>query len=249
MNYKEFPPAIKLQKYIETYWFFENNSKSDFYLPVVPDGCMDIIYSFSNLRKPFFVGIMKKAEIVLIQSGKKFFGIRFRPGVAPALLQTSATKLCSLNKSLNLINRKFAQALGFPSRAWKITQYIKYFDKKIAEMLKDVIFDERIFVAINRVIKLEGNASLESVACEISMSLRQMERIFRISVGVTPKQFARIVRFRQSHNALLQTGNKSLVSIALQGGYADQAHFNKEYKKLVGLNPTHKTMSHLYNIK
>jgi AraC-like DNA-binding protein len=39
----------------------------------------------------------------------------------------------------------------------------------------------------------------------------------------------------------------NLVTIALSSGYFDQAHFNREYKKLTGFSPNNETMSILYN--
>ena len=55
------------------------------------------------------------------------------------------------------------------------------------------------------------------------------------------------MRFQKAHKKISKEGLKQLVVIALSSGYFDQAHFNREYKKLVGFNPTNETMSILYN--
>lgn len=55
------------------------------------------------------------------------------------------------------------------------------------------------------------------------------------------------MRFQKAHKQISKEGLKCLIVIALDSGYFDQAHFNHEYKKLVGYNPSNETMSILYN--
>jgi len=66
-------------------------------------------------------------------------------------------------------------------------------------------------------------------------------------VGVTPKKFSVIVRFYDTHKLLSKEGIENLSQKAIEKGYFDQAHFNRNFKKLTGVNPSSKLMSILYN--
>ena len=57
------------------------------------------------------------------------------------------------------------------------------------------------------------------------------------------------MRFQKAHKIISNEGLYDLVTVALSSGYFDQAHFNREYKKLIGFNPNNETMSILYNTK
>ena len=68
------------------------------------------------------------------------------------------------------------------------------------------------------------------------MTKRQMERLFREHVGATPKWV--IQRYRLIEGAeRLATGVEDFAGLALDLGYADQAHFIRDFKKIVGRAP------------
>jgi AraC-like DNA-binding protein len=60
---------------------------------------------------------------------------------------------------------------------------------------------------------------------------------FRDRVGVSPKRFARIVRFDRALRAIAERRGTSLGEIALAAGYYDQAHFTNEFREHAGLTP------------
>ena len=57
-------------------------------------------------------------------------------------------------------------------------------------------------------------------------------------VGIPPKELARLYRFAHIHRSLNATLNVDWAQIALQSGYYDQSHFNKDFIEFVGHNPT-----------
>lgn len=71
-----------------------------------------------------------------------------------------------------------------------------------------------------------------------------MQRRFLDSVGVPPKRLARIVRFTNALRTLerLTLGNRG-ARTAADYGYADQAHFVRDFRAFAGCSPT----THLVN--
>jgi AraC-like DNA-binding protein len=81
------------------------------------------------------------------------------------------------------------------------------------------------------------------------MHPKKLERLFVPRMGVSVKKFSKIVRFHEVHKVLSEEGLENLSSKVLEKGYFDQAHFNRDFKKLTGLKPSSKLMSILYNTK
>lgn len=72
------------------------------------------------------------------------------------------------------------------------------------------------------------------IACHTGVSYRQFERDFRSALGMTPIEYERIVRF---YRALRQLRRFCAAEAALRSGYSDQAHMNREFKRLCAWTP------------
>ena len=80
--------------------------------------------------------------------------------------------------------------------------------------------------------------SIENIAKNHCICLRQLERKFKHQVGVTVKEYDRIVRFKKTKNYIKSQQNDSLLHIALQNGYFDHSHLTNEFKQLSGQVPS-----------
>ncbi|MBX2894442.1 MAG: AraC family transcriptional regulator [Cyclobacteriaceae bacterium] len=69
------------------------------------------------------------------------------------------------------------------------------------------------------------------------ISERQFERKFLQSIGFTPSYYKRVLRFENALNRLQHSYYKSLANLAYELGYADQSHFNREFKQFSNLTP------------
>ena len=93
--------------------------------------------------------------------------------------------------------------------------------------------DRRAAVAA-RVLRRSGSVRRGAEAVELSE--RQLERLFQIRFGLSPKRYATILRMRQAIELVKQ--GASLASAAADAGYADQAHLNRDTRRLAGATPT-----------
>jgi AraC-like DNA-binding protein len=90
---------------------------------------------------------------------------------------------------------------------------------------------------------------VSELAEELRCSRRHLTARFSEQVGLPPKTLARLLRFGRAAR-LLGTGPSShkrggaasappsFTEIALQCGYYDQAHLNRDYRQFAGLTPT-----------
>ena len=83
-----------------------------------------------------------------------------------------------------------------------------------------------------------GRVSLAALAGEIGWSHRHLIARFRDQVGLPPRTVARILRFQRAMSLLHQPGAASLSRIALEAGYCDQAHLNRDFTRFAGTTPT-----------
>jgi AraC-like DNA-binding protein len=80
--------------------------------------------------------------------------------------------------------------------------------------------------------------SVDDWADEACLSVRQFNRVFMERVGVSPKVYARIVRFERAFRLKNAHPDWDWLSIALACGYYDYQHLVKDYKDFTFLNPT-----------
>ncbi len=75
------------------------------------------------------------------------------------------------------------------------------------------------------------------VAASLDWSHRHFIARFSEAVGLSPKRYARLVRFGRVLLRLERQKETGLAEIAQDAGYADQAHFNRDFRRFSGISP------------
>jgi len=88
---------------------------------------------------------------------------------------------------------------------------------------------------LGRLRASRGTARIEALAAEVGWSRRHLSARFRAEVGLAPKTVARLVRAEYAAD-LLRAG-RPLADVAYAAGYADQPHFNRDFREFVGCPP------------
>jgi AraC family transcriptional regulator, glycine betaine-responsive activator len=84
---------------------------------------------------------------------------------------------------------------------------------------------------------IEDPLSIDELTKLVGISRRQIERLFKINVGVTPARYYmeyRLTRARQ----LIQQSNLSIFEISVACGFVSSAHFSRTYHRFFGQPPT-----------
>ncbi|MEA2381605.1 MAG: hypothetical protein QOH72_1576 [Solirubrobacteraceae bacterium] len=92
--------------------------------------------------------------------------------------------------------------------------------------------------AWSRLVATHGAVSVETLAGEIGWSRRHLFARFREHTGLPPKVFARVLRFQRAAALMTDPRGPSLCEIALDCGYYDQAHLNRDFRAFAGRTPT-----------
>jgi AraC-like DNA-binding protein len=91
--------------------------------------------------------------------------------------------------------------------------------------------------AVELVRRADGRVRIDALAAGLNTSPRKLERQFLAHVGMSPKLFARLVRFDRAVRDLAHRGTATWAQFAVAHGYADQAHFINEFREFAGVTP------------
>lgn len=92
-------------------------------------------------------------------------------------------------------------------------------------------------IAIDAADKL-SSASVGVVAMNLGISERHLRRVFRDTIGISPKAFAKLVRFKRALRAVRENARVNWADIAATTGYYDQAHLIAEFRTIAGVTPS-----------
>ena len=92
--------------------------------------------------------------------------------------------------------------------------------------------------AYQRLVATAGSIRIGTLAREVGWSHKHLIHRFTQLVGVRPKTAARLVRLDAVRRRLDRLGAPRWEQIAAEAGYADQAHFVREFRALTGTPPS-----------
>ena len=84
---------------------------------------------------------------------------------------------------------------------------------------------------------VENPISCEFIARQVHLSVRQLERLFKSELGLSPSAYAEKLRMDKAHE-LLCTGTEPLYQVALRCGYKNHSHFASRFKQAYGTSPS-----------
>jgi AraC-like DNA-binding protein len=82
-----------------------------------------------------------------------------------------------------------------------------------------------------------GQIRMTDLAAQSYLSSSQFERRFKHYTAVSPKTYARIVRFESVRDELIMNPSSRLADLANDYGYSDQAHLIREFKSFADCTP------------
>ena len=195
---------------------------------VLPDGCMDIIWTGEQL---LVAGPDRTGWISEPLPGPVVVGLRFRPGVAPAVLGVPASELLDRRVTLDAIWR--------PAVVRRLTEEVALaevpttvLERVAAERLGPRSpVDPLLPVVVER---LSAGVSISAIAAWTGVGERQLHRRSASWFGYGPKLLARILRMGRALD--LARAGSPLATAALDAGYADQAHLARDLRQLTGVS-------------
>jgi len=107
----------------------------------------------------------------------------------------------------------------------------------LARLRPGVTMDPLVDRALQALARDPSAARIGAVQRDSHCSPQQFIRRFDAAVGLTPKRYARVLRFNALLPRLVRVGPRDWAEVAADGGYFDQSHLIHEFGRLAGLTP------------
>lgn len=198
---------------------------------VLPDGCMDLIWSDGRL---LVAGPDTRAHSVdPVRPGSAVLGLRMPPGAAPALLGVPAWALLDERPGLEDVWDDRAARPWQDAMADAGPDGSSRLERLVADGLAARGGLAREVAAVAGM--LDAGAGVADVADRLGVTPRTLHRRSLDAFGYGPRTLTRVLRLQRALELL--AAGVPLVDVAHGAGYADQPHLSREVRALTGLSP------------
>ncbi len=255
MDYETYQPEGLLGRYVKFIWSMDLRPTPGETTTqrVVPDGCVCLqlhLGSRPRVLQPngerviqpwaYVAGQQTSFTDLEVHGPMGLLAVVLRPEASAALLGLPTNELRGqrvemaqiLGPESECLHEQMEQTQGHRARFELIETFLT------AGLSRDVPpVDPRMLSFVQRVSSSGGGLRVHELARGLQLSRRQLERNVAATLGMSPKAFSRVVRY-QRVLALKQCNPAlGLTQLAYQSGYADQAHFNREFRAITGYTP------------
>lgn len=232
-------PAPDLARQIELCWFTKGEKEAGkaFY-EILPDSNVKLIFRFSPSGcRMVLLGPLTERACVEIDGESDYFGVHFRPGRAPRLADVHLSEL--INGHIDLSEIRGISADSLADRLLSLPDFAsqQLIMEELLRGMLPLVHSARCLQATALLDAHGGQLRVGELASALGLNIRSLERLFLRNLGMTPKQFARLVRLRHLLSILYGGIPGSLADLASICGYADQSHMIKDFKELTGRLP------------
>lgn len=237
--YMEYKPDVTSQTDISLFYQFQLNEQSKGVLPIIPDGCIDLLFN-CDPNAPFSVIATSPKQRCSYQfkNNSLYFGVRLFPEQCKLKFRTSMKELIQHQQlplfdilDLNQSSQELIATL--PNFKERILFFISLINSKPL----DETYDWKLInFCLNKIYTTLGLVNIKDLSIETGYSDRYLRKKFEEYIGFSPKQFSQIVRLQHSVQDLLNS-HPPLNDLLDHYGFYDQSHFYKGFKKLMSLTP------------
>jgi AraC-like DNA-binding protein len=196
---------------------------------IVPDGCVDLVW---GPHGPHVAGPDTGPMFTQMSAGDTYVGVRFLPGaVGGALglpveeLRDQRVPVADLPRA-DALRRMIEEGPGASRSDLQRRMLAAVVERLHATSAPDP-------AAPHVAAALRAGRTVSEVARELGLSERQLHRRSLASFGYSPKTLQRIVRFQRALR--LARAGRPLAEVAVDSGYADQAHLANDVRRLSGV--------------
>jgi AraC-like DNA-binding protein len=176
---------------------------------------------------------------LLIEGNVESFVIVFQPaaihqlfGLPPLdLINSAHAAHAVLGALVSALHERLGNTHSFQERVQIADQFIA------SQSFRAPANDPIEFVA-KEIVQSHGGCRIDSLAHNTGQSISTFQRMFKQRVGISPKLFARIVRFEAALKTKAALPHLSWTMIAHEFGYHDQMHMTHDFHHLSGETPT-----------
>ena len=193
-----------------------------------------------DCRDAWISGLQESWLDVESPSNSKLVGVRFLPGgchrVFGLPLDTLTGRVVDLDDIVGSVAREWrARLIEAPDMETRLALLESWMSERLVS--SDRTLHGSVSYALHELRRSHGCTPIRELAREAEISHKHLIDRFRAQVGLTPKTFARVLRF-QTLLRQVQSPGDTWAQWAHALGYFDQSHLNLEFRTFSGRTPT-----------
>ncbi|MBC7994795.1 MAG: AraC family transcriptional regulator [Rhizobacter sp.] len=250
-------PMAPLASFVDTLWASERGAMPHAREANLPTGRVDIVIPLldrqaitrftaagdvqgQRFHGAVAQGAQDRVHLRDTQMASSVVGVHFKPGGAAAFFGGALPELHNRTvllddlwgPSARVLRQELQDTQGLHARLLRLEAYL------IARLQRATPVDVMVITALHTLAQQPHAALIEPLQRASGCGPTQFIHRFERTVGLTPKRYARVLRF----HALIQTLGlgppKDWAMTAAEAGYADQSHLIHEFKRLAGVTPS-----------
>jgi AraC-like DNA-binding protein len=169
----------------------------------------------------------------------RVMGVNFRPGGAHALIGLNAEEFT--RRDINLEDMFGASARRLRQRLLETAapmERLTLLEQWLRQVTTEPSWDAAIMHTVAALAHVPDVPSIGRLQRESGYSAHRFGLLFRRHVGMTAKQYARLMRFSTVVNMAHNPQQLDWARLAAEGGYCDQAHLSHEFRRFSGITPS-----------
>lgn len=252
-------PVFPLHHFIENLIYFEGLSTPHNLERFLPDGNTEIVIDLTEnpqfiydnetlheiqiCRYAWVSGVRTKPITIPSGSGSRMLVVAFKRGKGFPFYRFPMSEINDVVTNADLIfGRNFFDLREQLLAAKSVDRMFQIVECFLLRQARDQIWIDGatrcIEYAVSEIIDHPNLGCLHKLSDEIGYSQKHFIDLFRQHVGVTPKQYLKIMRFQKAVDAIEKAKTIRWIHIALESGYYDQAHFIHEFKLFSEFTPS-----------
>jgi len=234
-------PSAHLQDYVSHYWLSCNNTDEDH--SVLPDGSVDIVIKVSGSGcQDLIYGSTTARNEIPLEVASHYLGINFKPGKSRHFINAAASELTNANEPAKELLKFDLLDTHEHIESNDVFIILNRILEQHVKRYQPV--NSRIDAVVQNIDLSNGMNSIADCAELFCKSIRQFERVFKETVGISAKLYSQIVRFRCA-SALITRTSLPLARIASDLGYTDQSHLSHEFRRFANISPAAYSRCHV----
>jgi len=248
-------PGPPLNAFVECFWYFPAYVVEHHRERALPTGTIELVVNLGadrmrifkddqdvegrNFDRSVVCGPHSHYFVLDTAHSAPVVGIHFRPGGATPFFNLPADELTDCHVALEDLWGPWAREVherltgaSSPERMFQLLEHVL-----LSRLQKPHLLHPAVAYAVRELTAFPDIARIRDIQNETGYAAKRFIELFSGSVGLTPKVYSRIQRFQAVIKRVARGDQVEWAYVALDGGYCDQSHLNREFRAFSGITP------------
>jgi AraC-like DNA-binding protein len=241
--FRHYAPPKPLSDFVELFWYWSGYHQPYGKERLMPMGSVELVIPLGSARTSDagLSGPRSESWVIERTAQDRMLGIHFKPGGAFPFLGLPYGDLHNAGVTLDELwgDKRARRLLCLLDEAQTVEAQFRLIERWLIWIAgRPLKHHPAVSFAISEFQRNPSLSSSAGVAERTGMSQRRFIELFRDEVGLTPKLFCRVERFQSVLRQIEHAEDVDWADVALSCGYADQSHFNHDFREFSGVRPT-----------